>query len=130
MAFDATLARRIRSLLDVRRDLVEKHMFGGVCFMIRGRMCCGIIDDALMVRLDRAEADLVADEPHVRPMDFTGKPMPGYLFVDAEGIASPKALKTWIDRCVRHVESMPVKRQTAKARRRRARANSRTRPAS
>lgn len=110
MAFDETLAKRIRKALDARADLVEKHMFGGVCFMIRGRMCCGIIDSSLMVRLDPDEADRLADDPHVRPMDFTGKPMRGYLFVDAEGIESPKALRAWIDRCVSFVETMPVKK--------------------
>ena len=114
MAFDETLAKRIRKVLDHRNDLVEKHMFGGVCFMIRGRMCCGIIDSSLMVRLDPDEADRVADEPHVRPMDFTGKPMRGYLFVDAEGIDSPKALKSWVDRSVAHIERMPVKKPQLK----------------
>ena len=114
MPFDETLARRIRKVLDGRSDLVEKHMFGGACFMIRGRMCCGIIDSSLMVRLDPDEADRVADEPHVRPMDFTGKPMRGYLFVDAEGIDSPKALKSWVDRSVAHIETMPVKKPQLK----------------
>jgi hypothetical protein len=114
MAFDETLARRVRKHFDGRRDFVEKHMFGGVCFMIRGRMCCGIIDSSLMVRLDPDDADRVADQPHVRPMDFTGKPMRGYLFVDAEGIATPRMLKQWVDRCVAQVEAMPVKKPTAK----------------
>jgi TfoX/Sxy family transcriptional regulator of competence genes len=121
VAFDETLARRVRRLLDSRPDLVEKHMFGGICFMIRGRMLCGIIDDTLMVRLDADEADRVADLPHVRPMDFTGKPMRGYLFVDAEGIGSPNALRTWVDRCVRHLESMPIKKAKSAVRRRRPR---------
>lgn len=110
MAFDETLAKRVRRHFDRRTDFVEKHMFGGVCFMIRGRMCCGIIDSSLMVRLDPDEADRVVDHPHVRPMDFTGRPMRGYLFVDPEGIESPKALKSWIDRCVAHVETMPLKK--------------------
>ncbi|HJU44053.1 MAG TPA: TfoX/Sxy family protein [Vicinamibacterales bacterium] len=110
MAFDETLATRVRRILDPRADLVEKHMFGGVCFMIRGRMVCGIIDSSLMVRLDPADADRIVDQPHVRPMDFTGKPMRGYLFVEAEAVATPKALKAWVDRCVTHIETMPVKR--------------------
>lgn len=120
VAFDDTLARRVRKALDSRPDLIEKHMFGGVCFMIRGRMCCGIIDSSLMVRLDPDEADRVADQPHVRPMDFTGKPMRGYLFVDTEGIDSPKALKSWVDRCVAYIETMPTKKAKSKKTRRRA----------
>jgi hypothetical protein len=110
MALDERLATRVRKILDGRADFVEKHMFGGVCFMIRGRMCCGIIDDALMVRLDPSDADRLVDDAHVRPMDFTGKPMRGYLFVDAEGVASPKALQTWVSRSVAHLETMPIKR--------------------
>ena len=117
MAFDEVLASRVRKILHERADLVEKHMFGGVCFMIRGRMVCGIIDDALMVRLDPAEADRFADDAHVRPMDFTGRPMRGYLFVDAEGLASPRSLTTWVERCVSHVETMPVKRTKSTQRR-------------
>jgi TfoX/Sxy family transcriptional regulator of competence genes len=120
VAFDETLAQRIRKLLDARKDSVEKHMFGGVCFMIRGRMCCGIIDSSLMVRLDPDLADRLADQPHVRPMDFTGKPMRGYLFVDPEGIDSPKALKAWVDRSVAHVETMPAQKKGKAARVRRA----------
>ena len=114
MAFDEALAQRIRKILDPRKDLVEKHMFGGVCFMIRGRMCCGIIDSSLMVRLDPDDADRLADQPRVRPMDFTGKPMRGYLFVEPEGVESPKALRSWVDRAVAFVETMPVKKPTPK----------------
>ena len=117
MAFDETLAKRVRRHFDGRRDFVEKHMFGGVCFMIRGRMCCGISDASLMVRLDPGDAERLADHAHVRPMDFTGKPMRGYLFVDPEGIESPKALKSWLARCVEHVEAMPAKKAKQQPRR-------------
>ncbi|MEW6322562.1 MAG: TfoX/Sxy family protein [Acidobacteriota bacterium] len=109
MAFDETLARRVRAALAGRTDLVEKHMFGGVCFMVRGHMCCGIVGSSLMVRLGAAEADRLADEPHVRPMDFTGTPMRGFLYVDAEGLATPKALGRWVDRSVAFAESQPRK---------------------
>jgi len=84
-------------------------MFGGICFMVRGHMCCGVTDASLMVRLDPAEADALADEPHVRPMDFTGRPMRGFLFVDAEGLTSPTALRRWVERTTRYAESKPVK---------------------
>jgi TfoX/Sxy family transcriptional regulator of competence genes len=107
--------------------LIEKHMFGGVCFMIRGRMCCGIINSSLMVRIDPAEAERLADEPHVRPMDFTGKPMRGYLYVDAEGIDSPKALQSWVDRCVGYVGTMPLKKPKPKTMSRRPKAKARVR---
>jgi hypothetical protein len=109
MAFDETLAARVRASLRDRRDLAEKHMFGGVCFMIRGRMCCGIVGSSLMVRLDPDMADLLAEEPHVRPMDFTGRPMRGFLYVDPEGIDTAKALRTWVARTVDFAEAAPRK---------------------
>jgi len=108
MAFDEQLARRVRRALDGRTDVVEKHMFGGVCFMVRGRMACGIVGDALMVRLDVDDAQRLVDEPHVRPMDFTGRPMRGFLFVDAPATATPRALARWVQRTVDFTESRPA----------------------
>jgi TfoX/Sxy family transcriptional regulator of competence genes len=116
MPFDATLATRVRRILDVQPGFAEKHMFGGVCFMVRGHMACGIVDTSLMVRLDPTDADALADTPHVRPMDFTGRPMRGFLYVDAEGLGTAKELRAWVERCVRFVEAKPAKR-VAKARR-------------
>lgn len=100
MAYDETLAERIRDVLVDRNDVEEKKMFGGVAFMIRGHMTVGIVQSSLMVRMDPAEADALLEEPHVRPMDFTGKPMKGYLYVDPEGLPSRRELKRWIDRAV------------------------------
>jgi hypothetical protein len=110
MAFDIELAARVRRILDSRTDLVEKHMFGGVCFMVRGHMCCGIVGSTLMVRLDPMDADRLADEPHVRPMDFTGRPMRGFLYVDPEGVATARSLRAWVERTVRFAETKPRKR--------------------
>jgi hypothetical protein len=117
MAFDETLATRIRAILDDRRDLVEKHMFGGVCFMIRGHMCCGIVGSSLMARLDPDAADRLVEEPHVRPMDFTGRPMRGFLFVDPEGLGTAKSLRRWVDKCVAFAEGKPRKAVKTKDRR-------------
>ena len=115
MPHDPELVARVRRALARRTDLVEKHMFGGVCFMVRGHMCCGVTDARLMVRLDPAEADALADEPHVRPMDFTGRPMRGFLFVDADGLRTPTMLDAWVNRTIRFAESKPAKRPGAKA---------------
>lgn len=109
MSYDADLAARVRRALGDRTDLVEKPMFGGICFMVRGHMCCGVTGSSLMVRLDPAAADVLADAPHVRPMDFTGRPMRGFLFVDAEGLTSPAALRAWVARTTAHASSKPVK---------------------
>lgn len=127
MAFDPSLAERIRKVMNDRTDLVEKPMFGGLCFMIRGHMCCGIIDSTLMVRLAPDDADTLIEEPHVRPMDFTGRPMRGYLFVDAEGLATASSLRTWVTRCVRFVETMPIKAASKQRPRRATTGGTRTR---
>jgi TfoX/Sxy family transcriptional regulator of competence genes len=120
MAFDETLAARIRDALEDRKDVVEKQMFGGVAFMVRGHMSCGVVGSSLMVRLDPAEAGNLLGEPAVRPMDFTGRPMPGFLFVDPPGIASSASLRKWVGRATAHAETKPkkVKKKTQTVRKR------------
>ncbi len=97
MAYDDRLADRIREALGPRPDVTEKKMFGGVAFLLDGKMFVGIVKDDLMVRVgpDRYEAALA--ETHVRPMDFTGRPMNGYVFVGPSGAKTAKAVKKWVD---------------------------------
>jgi TfoX/Sxy family transcriptional regulator of competence genes len=121
MPFDEKLAIRVRRVLDRRSDLEEKQMFGGLAFMIRGHMAVGILRSTLMVRVDAADQDELLDEPHTRPMDFTGRPMRGFLYVDPPGIATAPALKKWIAHGVRYAESRPVKTRVLKRRPPRAR---------
>ncbi len=108
MAFDEKLAGRIRLVLQTRKDVAEKLMFGGIAFMVRGHMCCGVTRSSLMVRVDPALAARWLREPHVRPMDFTGRPMKGFLFVDAAGVASLPALRKWIGRATEFVDRRPA----------------------
>ena len=119
MAYDEALAERIRALLRNRRDVAERQMFGGVAFMMRGRMGCGIVGSTLMVRVDPTDADRLLRAPHARPMDFTGRPMRGFLFVDPPGVATAAGLRAWIRRATAWVDSQPpkapVKRQVANA---------------
>lgn len=77
-AVDGRLARRVRALLGDRADLEELRMFGGLAFMIRGHMSCGIVGSSLMVRVEPAAAEEFLREPHARPMDFTGRPLRGF----------------------------------------------------
>ena len=87
MAYDETLADRIRTALHGRDDVEERKMFGGITFMVAGRMACGVIHDDLMVKVGtEGHADALA-EPHTRPMDFTGRPMRGMVYVDPVGTA-------------------------------------------
>jgi len=77
MPYDEGLAERIRGAFSERTDVAEKRMFGGIAFMVRGRMCVGIVKEDLMVRVGAAAHDALAQEPNARPMDFTGRPMKG-----------------------------------------------------
>jgi hypothetical protein len=107
--YDEALAERIRTLLRARRDVVEKRMFGGVAFMIRGRMGCGIVGSTLMVRVDPADADRWLRAPHARAMDFTGRPMRGFLFVGPPGVATAAGLRTWVRRAAAWADAQPPK---------------------
>ncbi len=84
-------------------------MFGGIAFLVNGNMCCGVTGTALMLRLGKAGADDALSEPHVRPMDFTGKPMSTMVYVDPEGTASEEDLAYWVGRAVAFANSLPGK---------------------
>jgi len=109
VAYDESLADRVRDALSARADLSERKMFGGIAFMVGGNMAVGVIEDDLMVRLDPADAEQALTEPHTRPMDFTGKPMRGMLFVDSEGMASDEDLAGWVDAGADFAASLPPK---------------------
>ena len=95
MTFDQALAARIRGHLGKRASVVEKQMFGGVTFMLRGNMCCGVHRDALIARVGPQEAVKALAEPHTRVFDLTGRPMKAWVLVEPEGIAGA-ALGKWV----------------------------------
>ena len=109
MAYNDVLAARIRTSLEGFPAVTERKMFGGIGFMVHGNMCCGVVNDDLMVRVgpDSHEASLAL--PHARPMDFTGRPMKGFVFVGPDGINDDGALSEWIDRGVTFAQSLPKK---------------------
>jgi TfoX N-terminal domain len=98
MGYDEKLAERIRHVFGERRDLTERKMFGGLAFLLRGRMCCGIVGSDLVVRVTDDDFDVVMRGPHVRPMDFTGKPLSGFVYVSPRGFRTATALRTWLSR--------------------------------
>ena len=100
---------RVRAALAKRDDIVEKRIFGGIAFMVRGHMSCGIVASTLMVRLAPADADRLMNAPHVRPMDFTGRPMRGFLYVDPAGTKTAATLRQWVERATAYAEAQPVK---------------------
>jgi len=111
MAYDEELARRVRRVVDEYDSVTEKHMFGGIAFMLREHMCVGIVGDELMVRTGPEAYEALLGEPHARPMDFTGRPMRGFLFVDAPGVATARDLRRWIGHGVALAQSLPPKKR-------------------
>ncbi|MFO0806266.1 MAG: TfoX/Sxy family protein [Gemmataceae bacterium] len=109
MPFDESLAERIRESLARRRGIAEKKMFGGIGFLLNGNMLVGVWKDSLIVRLDPDEYDEALAEEHVRVFDITGRPMRGWVMVDAVGLDDDADLKGWIDRARRHVKTLPAK---------------------
>lgn len=110
MSYDEGLAQRLREALQPHRGISEKKMFGGIAFMSRGYMFVGIIGDVLMARIGPEYYEQALSRPHVRVMDFTGKPMKGYVFVDPPGFESDVALADWVEQCHRFVQSLPPKK--------------------
>jgi TfoX/Sxy family transcriptional regulator of competence genes len=110
MAFEVRLAERVRDVLADVPGVEERQMFGGLAFLVEGHMACGIVRDLLMARLGEAGAAAALDQPHVRPMDFTGRPMTTMVYVEPEGVATDAALRAWVDPCVAYVRSLPPKR--------------------
>jgi len=118
MPYDERLAARIRSLLAARGDVEEKRMFGGLAFMVGGHMAIGVVKDDLLVRVGADAFSGLVREPHARPMDFTGQPSKGALFVAAAGLESGAVLQAWVSRGVAYAQSTPDRaRRPGRARR-------------
>lgn len=108
MAYSEALADRVRQTLH-GRAFTEKKMFGGLAFLVNGNMCCGPVGDKLMVRLGPEGAAAALDQPHMAPMDFTGKPMRSMAYLTEEGCASDEELERWINEAYRFAASLPRK---------------------
>lgn len=106
MAYDEALAERLRDAL-VAEDVVEKKMFGGIAFMVRGNMCVGVVKSDLCARVGKEHYQVYLACPGARPMDFTKRPMKGWLFVDADGFEADADLRKWVDRCLEFVRTLP-----------------------
>ena len=105
MAFNENLANRLReAFLPYQNEVVEKNMFGGLTFMYKGKMCCGIVKDELMTRVVDEKLEDILEQPYARPMDFTKRPMKGFIFVEEEAFKSNIDLTTWVELGIEHVE--------------------------
>ncbi len=109
MAYSEAVAERLRSRFSGRKDVVEKKMFGGLAFLVRGNMCCGVVGDRLMVRVGPAGYEEALSRPHARKMDFTGRPLTGFVYVDPKGFAAAGDLDAWVARALRFALSLPAK---------------------
>ncbi len=116
LAYDEKLAERVRSALAGRRRIAERKMFGGLAFLLRGRMCCGILNDDLMVRVGPERYVAALARPHVRPMDFTGKPLSGFVYVDSPGVKTGAALAKWLREATEYAASLPADKSALKKR--------------
>jgi TfoX/Sxy family transcriptional regulator of competence genes len=100
MAYNEKLNNRIQEALAELPNVEEKHMFGGTCFMVNGKMCIGVVQDEMMCRIGPAAYEEALEKPGCREMVFTGNPMKGYVYVDEEGMKTKKHFDYWIGLCL------------------------------
>ena len=107
MAYNEQLASRVRKILARRGGLYEVKMFGGIAFMLQGHMCCGVVKDLLMIRVGPQAYEKALAKPNARPMDFTGRPLKGLVFVSPAGSRTDKELSEWVGQATRFVRTLP-----------------------
>ena len=112
MAFNEKIADRIREALVDIPNVEEKFMFGGVCFMVDGKMCIGVVKDEMMCRIDPEMEDIALEKNGCRQMDFTHRPMKGYVYVSDEGMKKKKDLEYWVGLCLEfNSKAKPAKKK-------------------
>jgi len=109
MAYDEDLAERVGTALKDQDIVDSKKMFGGLCFLVHGNMCCGIVDDRLMLRVGPDQYEDILKKEHVLKMDFTGRPMRGMVYVEPEGLQAQPNINEWIEYALDFVLTLPPK---------------------
>ncbi len=109
MAYDEDVADRIRVVLGGHAGVSEMRSFGGLSVLLNGNMCCGVLNDELVVRVGPGAYEDAVTRPHARPMDFTGRPMKGWVYVAPAGFADDSELDGWVALGVEFASSLPVK---------------------
>jgi TfoX/Sxy family transcriptional regulator of competence genes len=109
MAYDEALATRVRSALEGRGGLSERKMFGGLCLMLHGNMFAGVMLNEVMLRVGPDRFESVLARPGARPMDFTGRPMQGFIYVDKGACTTDADLSAWLGEALGFVETLPPK---------------------
>ncbi len=109
MAYDERLSERVELVLDLEEGVVQKKMFGGLAFMVKGNMAWGVHKDRLMVRVGPEGYEEALGRPHCQVMDITGRPMRGFVMVRPEGVSSDEGLLEWPRAGVQFALSLPEK---------------------
>lgn len=109
MAYDEPTAARMRQALGAVDGVAERRMFGGLVFMVNGNMCCGVDNANLMLRVGPEQYAAALDEPYAGVMDFTGRPLRGFVVVQPAGFATESALQEWVSKAVAFVGTLPAK---------------------
>lgn len=120
MTYDEKLAERIRRALPPTSMITDKKMFGGLAFLLDGKMVVGVVGSELMARVGPAAYEAALAQPHARPMDFTGRPLTGFVFVGSAGVRTTAAVETWVRRALTFVETLPSKPKQRRPRPRKA----------
>lgn len=129
MAYDEETARRVRKLLSNNPDVAERKMMGGLCFMVKGHMCCSVSGrGGLLVRVGAEAHPAMLGEPHVQPMEMGERSMTGFLRVAPEGYRAEADLKKWIKRGLDFVATIPAGSSAGTAKRRKAPKQQQTNP--
>jgi len=109
MAYDEGTAERLRDVFERIPFSSEKKMFGSLGFMVHGHMTCGVINDQLMVRVGKGQYEGALKKPFVKEMDFTGKALTGFVYVEPDGFESDEELENWVNLSVEYVLTLPAK---------------------
>jgi TfoX/Sxy family transcriptional regulator of competence genes len=110
MSYDEGIAERIRAVLAGQDGVTERKMFGGLVFMVRGNMCCGVRGTDLMLRVGPENYAAALEQADARKMDFTGKALTGFVYVDQTVADAPERLRQWLDRAFAYAAALPAKR--------------------
>ncbi len=109
MAYNQTLASRVDGVLAKEPGMTSKRMFGSICYLLNGNMCCGVVGDRLMVRVGKEQYDEVLKIKGAQPMDLTGRPLTGLILVDASAIGTEFALRRWVQMGLDFTKTLPRK---------------------
>lgn len=109
MTYNKELAEKVEKALGAQKGISARKMFGGMCFLLNGNMCVGVLNDDLVIRCGADAQSKLLDKPYTRPMDFTGKPMKSMIYISPSGWKKNADLKEWIKHGIAFVKTLPKK---------------------